>query len=329
MEKRIVFTGKHEVAVEDFTPASPANEEVAVKIICSLISSGTEMIVFNRQFSKDTHWDSWVKYPFYPGYAAVGIVTEAGKDVSRVKVGDRVALRCGHASATTVNQSECYVVPKNVASQDALWFALAKIASMALRVCDPLLGKAATIIGAGPVGQMAARWVLAAGAAPVTIIDMESKRLDFAKKGGSLHAIKKPVGDAIDELKSSNNNELPDVVIDSTGHPQVFSDALTAVKTFGQLILLGDAGRPEEQHLTPDLLMRGLRVVGAHDGHEDKNWNSEKIIPLFFNLCSSGRINVSDLVTHRFTCDQCEEAYNMLNTNRADSMGVVFEWNEE
>ena len=329
MGKRIVFTGKHEVAVENFTPASPANEEVTVKIICSLISSGTEMIVFNRQFSENTHWDSWVKYPFYPGYAAVGIVTEAGKDVSKVKVGDRVALRCAHASAATVNQSECYLVPENVSSQDALWFALAKIASMAMRVCDPLLGKAVTVIGAGPVGQMAARWVLAAGATPVTIIDMESKRLEFAKKGGSLHAIKQPVGDAIDELKSLNNDELPDVVIDSTGHPQVFSDALTAVKTFGQLILLGDTGRPEEQHLTPDLLMRGLRVVGAHDGHEDDNWNSEKIIPLFFNLCSTGRINVSDLVTHSFTCDQCEEAYNMLNTNRADSMGVVFKWNEE
>ena len=57
----------------------------SVRINLSLMSTGTENIVFNRLFDPGTHWDEWVKYPFYPGYTAVGTVESTGADVTGLK----------------------------------------------------------------------------------------------------------------------------------------------------------------------------------------------------------------------------------------------------
>jgi hypothetical protein len=40
----------------------------------SLMSTRTENIAFNRLLEAGSHWDRWVKCPFYPGYSAVGVV---------------------------------------------------------------------------------------------------------------------------------------------------------------------------------------------------------------------------------------------------------------
>jgi len=58
-----------------------------------------------------------------------------------------------------------------------------------------------------------------------------------------------------------------DVVYDVTGHHAVFATALPLARKFGTVVLLGDAGNPQLQTLTPDVITRGLRIVGAHDMH--------------------------------------------------------------
>ena len=51
MEKRLVFTGKCQVGMENFDLPEPKDGEVRVKTLTSLMSTGTENIVFNRWFS--------------------------------------------------------------------------------------------------------------------------------------------------------------------------------------------------------------------------------------------------------------------------------------
>src|SRR5438552_17204505 len=100
--QRLVFTGKQQVRLEAFNLDPPKDNEVLVRTHFSLMSTGTENIVFNRLFDPGTHWDRWVKYPFYPGYASVGIVEATGANVAAVQVGDRVGFRQGHRSHAIV-----------------------------------------------------------------------------------------------------------------------------------------------------------------------------------------------------------------------------------
>ncbi len=171
MAQRIVFPEPTQVMLEKFEPTAPGPGQARIATTCTLMSTGTENIIFNRLFEANTGWDNWVSYPFKPGYAAVGIVTELGQDVDNLTVGQRVVCRRGHASEHVFEALRCYPVPDSISDEDASWFSLAKIGAMGARVADVRLGERVVVIGAGPIGQMALRWAVAAGAGQLIVVD--------------------------------------------------------------------------------------------------------------------------------------------------------------
>src|SRR5687768_12798444 len=95
---RIVFPAGRQVAFEGFTLPGVGPGQVRVRARCSLMSTGTENIVFNRLFAPDTHWDKWVVYPFFPGYSLIGEIEAVGAGVTAFTPGQVVAARASHAS---------------------------------------------------------------------------------------------------------------------------------------------------------------------------------------------------------------------------------------
>ncbi|MDP0496085.1 MAG: zinc-binding dehydrogenase [Verrucomicrobiota bacterium JB024] len=323
---RLVFHGKQQVELEPFELPEVAAGQVKVKVHCTLMSTGTENIVFNRLFDEGTHWDKWVKYPFYPGYAAGGEVESVGDGVETLKPGDRVVFRGGHASHAVVNAGECYPVPAEVPLSEAVWFALAKIAFHGAVAANYRLGDRVLIIGAGPIGQMSLRWARAAGALKVLVADPLKERETIALTGGASAYISSPAGEAREEILEADDGCPPNVVIDSTGHPAVFAAALDLAGKGGRVVILGDTGQPARQTLTGDVMMKGLSIVGAHDGHQIPGWDQGAITGLFFSLVRDGRFSLGGLNTHTFVPDQCVEAYTCANRDRSKTMGILFNW---
>ncbi|WP_169809657.1 zinc-dependent alcohol dehydrogenase [Terrimicrobium sacchariphilum] len=323
---RLVFTGRQQVSLESFTLPELKPAEVRLRIERTLMSTGTENIVFNRHFDPGTHWDRWVKYPFYPGYTAVGVVEAVGSEVTALQPGDRVASRTGHASAVNAKASECFPIPAVLDWDEAVWFSLAKIAFHGASVARYTLGDSVLIIGAGPIGQMSTRWARAAGCASIIVADAVPDRMALASAGGASATIVGPIAEAKDAVVAACGGHLPRVVIDSTGNAAVFSAALSLAADRGTVVVLGDTGQPGSQTLTSDVIMRGLTIVGAHDGHNTTAWNNQSITELFFTLAATGRFPLDGLNTHRFTPAQCEEAYAVANRARARTMGIVFDW---
>jgi 2-desacetyl-2-hydroxyethyl bacteriochlorophyllide A dehydrogenase len=324
--RRLFFPAKQQVSIEAFDPGQPGRGEVLVRTRLSLMSTGTENIVFNRLFDPGTHWDHWVKYPFYPGYTSVGVVEALGAEVTALKVGDRVAFRVGHRSHAVVEATECYPIPADVPFEHAVWFALAKIAFVGARAADYRLGDSALVIGAGPIGQMSIRWARAAGVGTILAVDTAAKRMPLAQAGGATAVINAPILEAREAILQAGGGKLPRVVIDSTGNAVVFSAALSLAADRGTVVILGDTGQPGNQVLTPDVITRGLTIVGAHDGHNTPEWNNATVSQLFFNLAASGRFSLEGLNTHVFKPEQCAEAYTTANRDRAITMGLVFDW---
>lgn len=318
---RFVFDGKQQVRLEPFTLEDLKPGEVRVKTHYSLMSTGTENIVFNRLFEPGSHWDKWVKYPFYPGYAAVGEVEKIGPEVKTLKVGDRVAIRASHRSHHNVGEGAASLIPQGMPLPEAVWFAFAKIAFMGAKAAEFVIGDTCLLIGAGPIGQMAIRWARALGLQRIQVADVVAYRLGLAKKGGATSVIETPIAEdtKIEEAR---------VVIDCTGNAKVFSTALRLVKNRGRVVILGDTGAPSTQHLTSDVITRGLSIVGAHDVHETPEWNGRTIVDYFFNLASTGRFDLSGLTSHTFAPADCEKAYATANTARETTMGLLFDWSK-
>ncbi len=328
MEKRIVFNGNNNISIEAFEPEAVSEGKVLIRTNYSMLSTGTETIVLHRRFEAGSHFDKWVQYPFYPGYSVVGTVMETGPRVTSLKPGDLVACRCTHASCHVINEEECVPITPGIDLRQSVWFALAKITAMGARVARYTLGSDVLVIGAGPIGQMTLRWAVAAGSEKVIVADMVEKRLQLALSGGATATINKPVSEAVEEIKAANNGKLPSIVIDTTGNAAVFSSALEVCADFGTVVVLGDTGTPTSQHLTKDVITRGLHIVGAHDHHENADWNINNITRLFFSLVQRGKFNLEGLNTHYFSPEQIREAYDITETQRGETMGIVIDWSK-
>ena len=328
MPCRVVFTAKQKVVLEQVALAEPQSGEVRVRSMYSLMSTGTENIVFNQLYEPGSHWDRWVKHPFYPGYSLVGEVESVGANVTSLKVGDRVVARAGHGSHQIKPADQLGKIPAGVNPKDAAWFALAKIAAMGAKAAEYKLGDDVLIIGAGPIGQMTLRWARAAGAESITVVDPVSMRLELATRGGATTVISAPIDKATDEVKAAHNGQLPRLVIDTTGNEHVFVSALALAARFGRVVVLGDTGSPTRQHLTSDVITRGVTVIGAHDGLEDGAWNAQRIYRLFFSMVKSGRFDLTGLITHTFAPNDVQKAYEIANTRRGETMGIVFDWTQ-
>lgn len=322
----IVFQGKGHVEVLDFELGRLPPDQIHLKTRTSLISTGTEGICLNRLFDPGTHFDKWVKYPFKSGYCVVADVVDVGSEVTGFKVGDRVFTRVVHASEHYVSTERVSVIPEGISDEQAQWCALAMIGSMILHTGDIRLEDEVAVIGAGPVGQMALRWLLAAGC-KTTICDMVPMRLDMASAAGAIEPLLGPVDDFGAHVERVFGGK-PRVVVDCTGFSSVFEKALAIPRHSGMVVLLGDTGTPANQHLTPDVLTRGVRVHGCHISHETKDWHEIKIHHRFFDLLSAGRFSVDGLNTHRFLPRDAVEAYQLTTERRTETMGVWFDWRE-
>ncbi|MCX5658817.1 MAG: zinc-binding alcohol dehydrogenase [Planctomycetota bacterium] len=326
MASRFVFPAKQQVRLESFDLPSLGENDVRLRTICSLMSTGTENIVFNRLFEPGTHWDNWVKYPFYPGYCTVAVVDAVGPKVAGFKPGDRVVGRQSHASHHVVDAAHVYPLPEGIDPREAAWFGLAKITGHGAKAAQFELGDSVLVIGAGPIGQMITRWAAAAGAVSLVVIDPVASRLELARKGGATAVISQSADQAKEAVLAANHGKAPRVVIDSTGHPKVFAAALALAERRGRVVVLGDTGTPSQQQLSSDVITRGLTIVGAHDGHDTPLWGAPQIYRLFFHLVATGRFNLAGINTHTFAPAQCELAYKTANERRGETMGILFDW---
>jgi 2-desacetyl-2-hydroxyethyl bacteriochlorophyllide A dehydrogenase len=328
---RIVFRAANTVELEQFDVVDLLPGCLRVRSQYSLMSTGTEGIALRHLFDDNSHWALFARYPFYPGYAVVGVVTEVGDGVEGFTLGQRVVTRAPHASEHVMSALMCTPVPDEVGSSEAAWFAFAKIALMGAWAADLRIGESVAVIGAGPIGQMALRWTLSSGARHAVAVDGFASRLALARQGGATAVVSDVLPasrDAVIELCGGR----PDVVIDSTGNAEVFAEALVLAADGGRVVVLGDTGSPHSQRLTADVITRNLHVVGAHDTNsmKDPGWDGDRALhELFFDLVRRGRFNVENLNTHTFAPADCVAAYDLATQRRGDTMGVLFDWAQE
>lgn len=346
------FTGARAVELVREPCPRPRPGQVLVETSRTLISTGTELTVYSRNFAPGTHWDNWVAYPFLPGYLSAGRVIAVGTGVTDWAVGDRVASRGNHTSHAVIDvgdqmhgndpaSGDCtpanrgFHIPNDVSDEAACWMGLGKIVQVGVRAAEHDLGDVVVVIGLGLLGQLTIQYARLAGAARVIAIDTAPVRLDLARAHGATDVICATATEATAQIRAiaaTHGIDGADVVYDVTGHPSVLAQALPLARRFGKVVLLGDPGDPSRQTLTPDVITRGIRIVAAHDGHPPQmptpwvRWSSHQMSEQVMAWMSRGSLRTANLVTHRFTPEQAADAYSLLDTKRTEAMGVVFTW---
>lgn len=279
--------------------------------------------------------------PVPRGYACAGEVIAVSEDVDDLRPGDRVA--CGgqgayHAGIVSVKRNLCAKIPEGVSFEEAAYTTLGAIAMQGVRMAKPTLGETVVVIGLGLVGQLAAQ-IAKANGCYVIGVDLSAFHCDAARAGG------------IDRAVLRNDSGLESLVLEATdGHgadaviicaatesndPVELASSLCRQR--GRVVLVGVSkiDIPRQAFYDKELSFTVSRSYGP--GRYDRSyeehgidypagyvrWTERRNMQSFLRLASQKRLFLAPLTTHRFSVDDADKAYALLQGEGAHSIGIL------
>ena len=266
------------------------------------------------------------------GYSAAGVVIEVGDAVDDIRVGQLVATggasKANHAEFQAVPHLLCAVVPDAVPPQDAAFATLTSIPLHALRLSGVGPGAKVVVLGLGLLGQLAARVAMASGCDVAGIDPSESARKTAAQAG--VLALDES-GDATTSkiLHWSRGRGADAVLVCAAGRSaEPMSRTPALCRDRATVVMVGDVGMPPRR--TPyyereiSLLFARSYGPGRYEPSYEAwgvdypagqvRWTEGRNQEAVLDLLASGRLAVSDLVTHSFDITRADEAYRLLET---------------
>jgi 2-desacetyl-2-hydroxyethyl bacteriochlorophyllide A dehydrogenase len=334
---RALMPGPYEVGFEELELRAPGPGELLIETEASAISAGTELAIYTgiHQWLADPG-RSWPKFPFTPGYSAVGRVLELGEGIEKFSVGDRVVWpgrHEHHALVSTSNARGIWHIGEQVSAQVAACALLARFPLTALVQSGQILGQSVAVLGLGMIGQTTLRLFAAAGAYPLIGIDPLAGRRAWAESTAGVKTIDPTDIDLRSALRELNNGELPDIVVDATGAPNAVRSAMHAVTDGGRVVMVGSPrGIAGDVDFYWDLHGRSITLVGAHgsaigvEPREKFPFVLDRALRLLVHLLESGKLRLDDLVTHHVHASELKAMYEGLLHQRDEFLGVTLHW---
>jgi 2-desacetyl-2-hydroxyethyl bacteriochlorophyllide A dehydrogenase len=328
--RQLVFPEREKVETVDVEVRdTPGPGEVLVQNLYGLISPGTELAMFTQTHVGFPLADfAYASYPFYPGYASVGRVLLAGRDVDTVVEGDLVYVRGKHASHALITSSRSLIkLQENVELERAPFAVIAKIALTAVRLSGIRLGHTVAVFGQGLVGNLAAQLMALSGARLVIGIDTVPERLSVSKACGVEACINPAAEDVGDRIDALTNGAGCQIVVEATGNPDVAPQAIRTAAQMGQVVLLGSPRGSAEVDLYFDLHRTGVSLIGAHGSRQADaaQFGDPDPDDLMLDFIARERLKVAPLLTHVLPASSAAAAYRGLLEDKGAWLGVLLD----
>jgi predicted dehydrogenase/threonine dehydrogenase-like Zn-dependent dehydrogenase len=290
--------------------------------------------------------------PLPLGYSAVGDVVEVGAGLEgKFRVGQRVAIAgaglANHAELNAVPENLCAPVPDDVNDEEACFGTLGAIAMNGARLLETQLGDVVAVIGAGLVGQLAAQFLDLAGCR-VIVLDYNAERLKLATFGGAEMVCDLSEGDPTAAIMDLSGGRGCDgvVIAAATDSSEPFDTAAMIARDKAKISLVGITGTEFDYRL---FMKKELSLVVSRSygpGRYDPDYENRHVkYPIGFvrwtetrNLEESvrlmsrqrdHRLQVEQMITHRFPFSDAESAYEMVTKNTEPHLGVILEYDAE
>lgn len=269
--------------------------------------------------------DYIVDGPIILGHECSGQVVAVGSEVTRVKVGDRVAIEPGTpcrdcrdcmagryhlcpdlvffatppydgslVQRMAIDERQLFVMPDGMSYEEGAMCEPLSVGIWACKRAGLEPGDRVLVTGAGPVGLLAAQVARAFGASSVTVADIAEFRLDMARE----------LGFEVERVGEGTDNDF-DVLLECSGAPTALADGLWRLRTNGRAAMVG----MPKQDVT--LALSRLNVKELTVGLVNRYAHTW---PTAIELISSGRVDVAALVTHRFPLDETADALMLAKT---------------
>ena len=281
--------------------------------------------------------------PLPLGYCNVGEIIALGSGVSGYKIGDRVVSNGHHSEAVCVPVNLIAKIPDSVSYEEAVFTVLGSIALQGIRLAKPTLGECFVVIGLGLVGLLSVQ-LLRANGCRVLGIDFDKDRLKMAKELGALTFDLNSGQNLINYAKNFSRARGVDGVLitAATSSNKPIKQASEMCRKLGRIILVGTSGLELSRN---DFFKKEITFQvsasygpGRYDpNYEEKGndypigyvrWTEQRNFEAVLDMIADGKMNLDNLISHRYKLDEFEEAYNAV-TSSNPSLGVILEYSKK
>jgi D-xylulose reductase len=279
-----------------------------------------------------------VKEPMVLGHEAAGTVSEVGPGVTSLKPGDRVCMEPGIPDLTSkasklglynVDPSVVFwatppvhgcltpevvhpagftfKLPDNVSFAEGAMvepFAVGLQAAVKARI-QP--GDFAVVIGAGPIGIMAALAALAGGCSRVLISDLLPEKLAIAERYPGITGVNIRETKLADAVAAATDGWGADVVFEASGSPRAYPGIFDVVRPGGCLVVIGMPVEP----VAVDLVAAAAKEVRIETVFRYANVYDRAIA-----MIASGKVDLKPLVSHTYGFEDSITAFERAAEGR-------------
>jgi L-iditol 2-dehydrogenase len=287
-----------------------------------------------------------VEKPIILGHECAGIVAAVGERVTRVQVGDRVAVEpgitCGRCDACKAGRYNLcpdvqflatppvdgafvqyirhredflFKIPHHLSFEEAALNEPFSVGIHAAKRANLQPGSTVAIMGMGPVGLMAVVAAKAFGAKEIFVTDLEPFRLEAAEKLGATHAINIREKDPVSEIRRLTEGRGVDVAFETAGNPKALQSALASVRRGGKLSIVGLPPQDEIPLHVPFIADNEVDIYGI--------FRYANTYPQGISFLASGIADVKALITDRYPLEETHAAMERARTNKSGSLKVV------
>jgi len=272
--------------------------------------------------------------PHLMGHEGCGIVEKVGLGVTTVNPGDKVVMHWRPGSGveapfpnyildgktissgkvttlseySIVSENRLTTIPSDTPSVLAAMLGCSLTTALGIidNECDLKFGETVAILGCGGVGLNLIQAANMRSVARVYGVDINKKMVDLSYIMG--------VTFFTDSIK--NIEDSVDVIIDTTGIPQVIAEAYEKLSPSGRLILVGQPAPGKSIEFPNAVSMfdgSGKSVRATQGGGTIPQID----IPRYIELANRGILNYKQLHTDTFSLDEVNDAFDLLKSGNA------------
>ncbi len=336
--KVAVLEDTKKVVFHDVEKREPGDKEVLVKVHSCAICTLEQRFytgVMNR-------------YPFAGGHEAAGVVEAAGKKVTGVKPGDKVAIRllnsCGECyycrnghenqcmKSFIAETQQCAMGPGGLS--EYMMVNAADVYKMAddidlshASISEPVaccvhsvengkieLGDDVVVIGIGIMGALHIQLAKLKGAR-VIACELDEKRLEVAKKMGADVLINSGETDAVEEVKRLTDGRGADAVFCTVPVASLAKQAVDMTGKLGRTVFYTSFHPDKPIEISPNKVHSSEQIITGTVNPQKKDFL------IATRLLSSKLIDVSELISDRIPLADIDKAFE--EAIRPDTYRIV------
>jgi len=345
--KGAFLPGNSTVILRDVEVPTPGPGQVLLRTKASTICGSDIRAIYREHLGKGPE----AYQNKIAGHEPCGQIVKVGENTKRFKEGDRVIvyhisgcgvcndcrrgymISCsspsraaygwqrdgGMAPYILVDEKDCVMLPDELSYVDGAQIACGfgtvyeGLEKIGISGNDQVL-----IVGLGPVGLAACMLSKALGASKVIGVDTIKERCNLAKKMGLADAVFMSNEEALENVKGETYEGRGfEKTVDCSGHTLGRQLCIRATRQWGKMVMIGEGGTVEFNP-SPDIIHTQISI---HGSWVTNIWRMEELVERIVRW----GVHPEDLVTNRFTLDDVDKAYELMNGGKCGKVAIVFD----